>query len=117
MQKIEGISPGTYALSATSQGGGRAADTLAVSAKTDAVARVGPSCPRRLAGFRTATTRPITVTAGESLTVSIDRARSARCMGGVDEVRLARVGDPADTTALEAAIADARTLDPAAYTP
>ncbi|UYK41119.1 glycosyl hydrolase 53 family protein [Microbacterium terricola] len=116
-QRITGVSAGTYALRATTQGDGEGAgDALTISATT---AQGRASAPLALDGwqvFRTATTGLVTVDDGDALTVTASLALSAGAWGTVDEIRLARAGDPVDDSALVEAIAAASALDRGAYT-
>ena len=116
-QQIARLAPGTYVLSATAQGDGEApGDTLEVTATTASGEHTAPLPLDGWQAFATATTAPFTVAEGETLTVGIRAALSAGAWGTVDDVRLVRAGERADTSGLVADIAGARSLDPAAYT-
>ncbi|MCR2826760.1 Ig-like domain-containing protein [Microbacterium sp. zg.Y909] len=116
-QQIDGLAPGTYALSATAQGDGEApGDRLEVTATTASGAHATPLALNGWQAFATATTAPFAVAEGETLTVGIRGALSAGAWGTVDDLRLVRAGERTDTSALAADIAAARALDPGAYT-
>ncbi|MDL5486163.1 glycosyl hydrolase 53 family protein [Microbacterium wangruii] len=116
-QRIDGVTAGTYALSATAQGDGEApGDTLEVTAATASGAHAAALPLEGWQAFATGTTAPFTVSEGEVLTVGVRAALSAGAWGTVDDLRLVRAGERTDTSALAADIAAARALDPAAYT-
>ncbi|MBD7956912.1 glycosyl hydrolase 53 family protein [Microbacterium sp. Sa4CUA7] len=116
-QQVEGLPAGTYALSATAQGDGEAAgDTLDVTAATAATTLTAPLALDGWQAFATGTTAPITVAEGDTLTVGVRAALSGGAWGTVDDLRLVRAGERADTSALTADRDAARALDAATYT-
>ena len=116
-QRIAGVTPGTYTLSATSQGDGEAAgDTAVLSATTTAGTATAPV---RLDGWqqwRTATTPEVTVGADGIVTVAAAFTLAAGAWGTIDEFRLTRAGERLDTSALEEDADELAALDSADYT-
>ena len=102
-QRITGVAPGTYTLSAVTQGDGEAStDTATLSATTSAGT---VTAPLRLDGWqtwRTATTPLLTVGEDGVVTVSASLSLSAQAWGTLDEIRLTRAGDRLSTAKLEA---------------
>ncbi|GAA3914823.1 glycosyl hydrolase 53 family protein [Microbacterium invictum] len=117
-QELTGVTPGTYALSATAQGGDTGVDdTLRVTAQT---AGATTTADLTLAGWRvfdTATTPAFEVGADGTLTVGVDAALSAQAWGTIDEIRLTRAGTRVDTGELAGLVDTVAALDADAYTP
>ena len=116
-QRISGVAPGTYTLSATVQGDGESPADTATLRATSAAGTV--SAPLELAGWqawRTATTPLVAVGADGVLTVSASFSLSAGAWGTIDEIRLTRAGERIDTGALAARADDLAALDLADYT-
>ncbi len=116
-QRITGVTPGTYTLSATTQGDGEAAsDTLALSA-TGTGGTVW--APLRLDGWqtwRTAMTPAFVVGDDGVVTVRAALSLSAGAWGTLDELRLTRSGDRLSTDALAEAADELAALDADDYT-
>ena len=116
-QKLTGVSPGTYALSATVQGDGEAAgDTLTVGATSSAGSVSAPLALDGWQTWRTGTTPLVTVGADGALTVAVQARLSAGAWGTIDEIRLVRAGDRVDTSALTSAVEALAALPAADYT-
>lgn len=116
-QKITGVAPGTYTLSATAQGDGEASgDTLVVRATTSAGTTSAKLALDGWQTWRTGTTPVFTVGADGALTVAAAGSLAAGAWGTIDEFRLVRAGDRVDTSTLEAAVAALAMLDAADYT-
>lgn len=117
-QRITGVAPGTYTLSATTQGDGEAAtDALALTATTSAGTATAPLLLEGWQTWRTATTPLFTVGADGVLTVSASLRLAAGAWGTIDEFRLTRAGDRVNTDALRAAADALAALSAADYTP
>ncbi len=116
-QRITGVTPGSYTLSAITQGDGEASgDTALLSATTSGGTA---TAPLRLDGWqtwRTATTAPVVVGADGTITVTAAFSLAAGAWGTLDEIRLTRTGDRLDTDTLAAAAEELAALDPAEYT-
>lgn len=116
-QRITGVTPGTYTLSATTQGDGEAAgDQLTLAATTTAGTATAPLALDGWQAWRTGTTPAVTVGADGSLTVAVRGTLSAGAWGTIDEVRLTRAGTRVDTGTLAAAADALAALDAADYT-
>ena len=129
-QRIEGVTPGVYALSATAQGDDTGGDT-GDGDRVEVFARSGdgvgdPSgdrtvtVPLSLDGwqeFRTATTPEVTVGADGVLTVGVTASLSAGAWGTIDAFALTRAGERLSTDQLADAVADLAARDAADYTP
>lgn len=116
-QRIVGVTPGTYTLSATAQGDGEsAADTLTVAATTAAGTATSPLALDGWQAWRTGTTPAFTVGADGILTVAVRGTLSAGAWGTIDEVRVTRAGDRASTDALAEAVDALAALDADDYT-
>lgn len=117
-QQLSGVTPGTYALSATAQGGDAAAgDRLRVVAQSAAGETAADLELTGWQEFDTATTSPFEVGETGTVTVGVDAALSAGAWGTVDDIVLSRAGERADTAAVAAAVEALAGLDPAGYTP
>ncbi|RLK48964.1 glycosyl hydrolase 53 family protein [Microbacterium telephonicum] len=117
-QRLTGVAPGTYTLSATAQGDGEVAgDTLAVVATTSTGAVSAPIALDGWQAWRTGTTPVFTVGADGALTVAVAAHLAAGAWGTVDAFQLVRAGNRVSTDALAAAADAAAALDEAAYTP
>ncbi len=104
-QRITGVTPGTYTLSATAQGDGEsAADRLTVAATTAAGAVTAPLALDGWQAWRTGTTPAVTVGSDGILTVAVRGTLSAGAWGTVDQVRLTRAGDRVATADLATAV-------------
>ena len=116
-QRITGVAPGTYTLSATVQGDGEGSSDTAVLRAASTAGTV--SAPLELAGWqewRTATTPLVTVGSDGVLTVSAAFSLSAGAWGTLDEIRLTRAGERVDTAPLAARADELADLDLDEYT-
>jgi arabinogalactan endo-1,4-beta-galactosidase len=116
-QRITGVTPGTYTLSAVTQGDGEAATDTAVLSATTSAGTV--TAPLRLDGWQTwptATTPLLTVGADGVVTVSASLSLSAQAWGTLDEIRLTRAGERLSTAKLEADADALAALDRDDYT-
>ncbi|WKK73396.1 glycosyl hydrolase 53 family protein [Rathayibacter oskolensis] len=118
-QSITGVAPGAYTLQATTQGtNSPATDVRTLSATTSAGTTSAPLELTTWSSFST-TTVPVVVGADGVVEISAEFALSGGAWGVLDDVRL--VADAAesavDTSALEAALAEADAVDRAAWTP
>src|SRR5699024_1374763 len=98
-QRLTGLLPGSYVLSATTQGGDAGPGAQLALEATSATATA--SAPLELAGwqaFRTAATAPVAVGADGVLTVAARFSLGAGAWGTLDQVRVVRVAAPADTS-------------------
>ncbi|QEO14035.1 hypothetical protein FLP10_06055 [Agromyces intestinalis] len=98
-QRLTGLLPGQYVLSAVTQGGdaGEVAQLALDASGSTATA----SAPLELAGwqtFRTASTAPVAVGADGVLTVTARFSLGAGAWGTLDQVRVVRVAGPTDTS-------------------
>lgn len=117
-QKVTGLAAGTYTASAALQGDGENASSTATITLTSGAASAG--APFALNGWRawsTPATDAVTVPAGGTATVTIALSLPAGAWGTIDDVTLTRASAGADTTALSAAVAQAKALDRAIVTP
>jgi len=117
-QQITGLPAGSYVLSATTQGGDSPdTDTRYITL----LAGVGgQSADATLAGwqaFETATTAPVEVGEDGIATVNADFTLTANAWGTIDDFRLVRVAEDADTEGLEDVVAQAQAIDRALYEP
>ncbi|QHC68216.1 arabinogalactan endo-1,4-beta-galactosidase [Rathayibacter sp. VKM Ac-2759] len=118
-QSITGVAPGAYTLQATTQGtNSPATDVRTLSATTSAGTTSAPLELTTWSSFST-TTVPVVVGADGVVEISAEFALSGGAWGVLDDVRL--VADAAesavDTSALEAALAEAGAVERAAWTP
>lgn len=115
-QRIEGVTPGTYAVSATAQGDGEGSGALTVTATSGGRTVEAPIPLEGWQQFRTGTTAAVTVGADGVLSVGVAADLPAEAWGTVDRIRVVRTGDRVSTAQLAAAIADLEALDTASYT-
>ncbi len=119
-QRVEGVTPGQYTLSAKAQGGAAgASDTLSISAQSGISTVRAPFTLQGWQVWQTPTTDPITVGADGVVVVRAEGSLSAGAWGSLDEFSLVAVQDEVvvDTTALEGLVTEAEALDRAALTP
>ncbi|SDG27836.1 glycosyl hydrolase 53 family protein [Microbacterium sp. 77mftsu3.1] len=119
-QRIAGVTPGTYAVSATAQGDGEQGDgegngALTVTATTGGRTVDAPVPLEGWQQFRTGTTPAVTVGADGILTVGVAADLPAEAWGTVDQIRVVRTGERVSTGELAAGIADLEALDTAPY--
>jgi len=118
-QTLTGVPAGTYIVQATTQGtGSPAGDQRTLSAVTSEGSWSAPLQFTAWNEFHTATLPAVVVGADGIVEVRGDFALSAGAWGVFDDVRLvaAESIDPVDTSALEAALVDAASVDRAKYT-
>lgn len=115
-QRIEGVTPGTYAVSATAQGDGEGSGALTVTATSGARTADAPIPLEGWQRFKTGTTPAITVGSDGILTVGVAADLPAEAWGTVDQIRVVRTGDRVSTDELAAQIAELAELDTAPYT-
>ncbi|GIG21322.1 arabinogalactan endo-beta-1,4-galactanase [Cellulomonas chitinilytica] len=118
-QHIEDVPPGAYVLSATTQGTNSPSSDARELFATTSSGEV--SAPLEIAGYKEWRTATVPVQVGDDgvVTVGARFALSAGAWGTLDEVRLvpAQPTVSVDTSALEAVLADAASVDRAAWTP
>jgi len=117
-QQVTGLPAGSYALSATTQGGDAGpGDSIRLAATTSTGTA---SADLQLAGwqaFRTATTDPVAVGPDGLLTITVSFDLSAGAWGTLDEIHLARGGGSGvDTGPLADAVATAEDIERADHT-
>lgn len=115
-QRITGVTPGTYAVSAVGQGDGEGSGSVRVTAATASGAQSAPIALEGWQQFRTGTTPVVTVGADGVLTVGVSADLPAEAWGTVDSIRVVRAGEKTDTAALRADVTALAALDGAAYT-
>jgi arabinogalactan endo-1,4-beta-galactosidase len=115
-QRITGVTPGTYSVSATGQGDGEGSGTLRVTATTSGRTVSAPVSLDGWQQFRTATTPTVTVGTDGVLTVGVAADLPGEAWGTVDQIRVQRAGQRVSTSELDADAAALRALDGAAYT-
>lgn len=111
-QRATGLAAGTYTASAALQGDGENASSVAKI--TLASGSSSAAAPFELNGWKawsTPVTDAVTVPANGAATVTISLSLSAGAWGTIDDVVLARAVTGADTTALKAAVLQAKALD------
>ncbi|MEP7763599.1 glycosyl hydrolase 53 family protein [Sanguibacter sp. 25GB23B1] len=119
-QTVTGVPAGTYRLTATSQGGAAgASDEMLLRATSGGQESTAPI---RLDGWQvysTATVDEVVVGGDGTVTVGATFALSAGAWGNLDDIRLTLVEatEVVDTTALQSAVAEARGIDRAQFTP
>jgi len=119
-QRIEGVTPGQYQLSAKAQGGAAGAnDTLSISAQSGISTVRAPFTLQGWQVWQTPTTDPITVGADGVVVVRAEGTLSSGAWGSLDEFSLVAVQDEVelDTAALEGLVTQAEALDRATFTP
>ena len=117
-QQVTGLAAGEYSSSAFLQGDGESASSTATI--TVSTPSHSASAPFSLNGWQqwsNPTAGPITVQAGETVTVSVAVSLPAGAWGTIDDFSLVRAVDPdADPSALAAAVAGAEAIDRGPYT-
>lgn len=115
-QRITGVTPGTYAVSAVAQGDGEGSGSVRVTAQTSAGAQSAPISLDGWQQFRTGTTPVVTVGTDGILTVGVAADLPAEAWGTVDSIRVVRAGEKTDTAALREGVTALAAVDGAAYT-
>ena len=115
-QRITGVTPGTYAVSAVAQGDGEGSGSVRVTAQTAAGAQSAPIALEGWQQFRTGTTPVVTVGTDGILTVGVAADLPAEAWGTVDSIRVVRAGEKTDTAALREGVTALAAVDGAAYT-
>ena len=125
-QTVTGLPAGAYALSATGQGRDTSGVIPAPADAIDVMITDGAGEARERmtldgwhgdVGFVTASTGPLSVTEGATVTAAAELVLDAEAWGTLDDLRLVRVADPAvDTSALADAIGRAEAVDRVAFT-
>lgn len=118
-QRITGVAPGAYTLQATTQGtNSPASDVRTLSATTSNGTTSAPLVLTTWSSFTT-TTVPVVVGDDGVVDVSASFALSGGAWGVLDDVRLVAdtAESTADTSSLEATLAEADAVDRAAWTP
>lgn len=117
-QQVSGLAQGEYAATASMQGDGEDASSVAVLELASGGQLA--SAPFGLDGWRnwsTPTTSGVRVDAGGTATVTIRMSLPGGAWGTLDDVALSRVAAPApDTAELDDAVADATSIDRSLYT-
>lgn len=115
-QSIEGVTPGTYAVSASAQGDGEGSGAVTVTATSGSRTVEAPIPLEGWQQFRTGTTAAVTVGADGVLSVGVSADLPAEAWGTVDQIRVVRTGERVSTVDIAATIADLEALDTAPYT-
>jgi arabinogalactan endo-1,4-beta-galactosidase len=116
-QTVSGLPAGSYVATASVQGGDQGTGTLDLILTADEATVAAPVTVAGWQVWQEPLTGALVVPEGGSATVTISASLPAGGWGSIDNVVLALATEPgADTTALEAALADARAIDRALYT-
>lgn len=117
-QTVSGLVPGSYSASAFLQGDGEnASSDVRITLSTATSSATAPFEMNGWQNWSSPSAGPIVVAVGDVVKVAISAALPAGAWGTIDDVTLARTaGSGASTTALEADVASAGSIDRSLYT-
>jgi arabinogalactan endo-1,4-beta-galactosidase len=116
-QSVTGLPAGSYVATASVQGGDQGAGTITLTLTADGDTASAPVTVAGWQAWQEPLTGALDIPVSGSAVVTIAASLPAGGWGSIDNVVLALATEPgADTTALEAALADAQAIDRTLYT-